>query len=960
MDEDTPLYNSRIIKTWLDFISKNYPYVDLDTVFEYSGMAIYTINDPGQWFTQRQVDRFTEILIRLTQNPELPRLAGRYVTSSEGLGTLRQCIFGLISPLSMYLFLGRIYSMLSRGATVSTKKLASEKVEIISTPNAGVHEKPYQCANRLGSFESLAELFTNSWAKVEHPECLHKGGNACHYIISWARTPSLQWKRIRNLLILISLPFPLFLFFYFPLFPWIIITISLIVLNLAVSSISDFFKKNELINSLKSQGNAAEALLDEIKIRHDSALLIQEIGQATSMVLDTEALVSTVLSVLERRSNFDRGLIMIADTAKTYLLYAGSFGYRQEQEDIFKETSFHLDKPESSGVFVLAYRGQKPFLIDDVSKIESTFSERSLDVVKKMEVKSLICVPIVYEKESLGILAVDNIKSNKPLTQSDISLLMGVASQAAASIVNARSFQRLQDSEKKYRHLVESADSIIMRRNIEGNITFINKFAQNFFGYSINEILGKNIVGTILPATEESRMEIQTLAATMQLHPDRRYISEDRHILKSGEAVWVAWTHRPIFDPDGNIREILCIGNDTTELKQAEQEKKELEVRLQRAQKMEAVGTLAGGVAHDLNNILSGVVSYPELILMGLPEDSPLQRPVRTIQKSGEKAAAIVQDLLTLARRGVVSKTVVNLNDIVTDYLVSPEFDYLKSNHADVQIKTRLRKELLNVQGSPIHLSKTLMNLVSNAAEAMPNGGTIQISTQNHYNDKSFKGFDEIAEGDYVTLKVTDTGIGIPPQDIERIFEPFYTKKVMGRSGTGLGMAVVWGTVKDHDGFIDIKSTVGKGTRFTLYFPVTREEPVKETSKLDMQALRGKNESILIVDDAPEQREIATNILEKLGYCVMALPSGEEAIEYIKGHPVDLLILDMIMDPGIDGYETYKRIIEINPRQKAIIASGFSETRRVKAAQEIGAGAYIKKPYLFEKIAQAVRNEIDR
>jgi CheY-like chemotaxis protein len=385
-----------------------------------------------------------------------------------------------------------------------------------------------------------------------------------------------------------------------------------------------------------------------------------------------------------------------------------------------------------------------------------------------------------------------------------------------------------------------------------------------------------------------------------------------------------------------------------------------MEAQLQRAQKMEAIGTLAGGVAHDLNNILSGLVSYPELILTDLPEDSPLRKPILTIKNSGEKAATIVQDLLTLARRGVSSMEVVNLNDIINEYLKSPEHEKLKLFHPDVQLETYLEEDLLNILGSPVHLSKAIMNLVSNAAESMPGGGKVSISTQNRYIDRPIRGYDNVAEGDYTTLTVSDTGIGISPEDMESIFEPFYTKKTMGRSGTGLGMAVVWGTVKDHEGYIDVKSAKGKGTIVILYFPVSRKELTKKKPGLSIEDYMGKGESVLVVDDVEEQREIASRILKRLSYSVTSVSSGEEAVDYMKGNSASLLLLDMIMDPGIDGLETYKRILELHPNQKAIIVSGFSETERVKEAQRLGAGAFVKKPYLLEKIGIAVRGELER
>ncbi len=399
---------------------------------------------------------------------------------------------------------------------------------------------------------------------------------------------------------------------------------------------------------------------------------------------------------------------------------------------------------------------------------------------------------------------------------------------------------------------------------------------------------------------------------------------------------------------------------EMAERKRAEKERRYLEAQLAKSQKMEAIGTLAGGVAHDLNNILSGLVSYPELLLMDLPEDSPLKQPILTIQSSGQKAAAIVQDLLTLARRGVSVQEVMNLNQLIEAYLSSPENQKILELHPEVTIETNLQDDLFNMMGSPVHLSKTIMNLISNAAEAMPKGGKISITTENVYIDNSLKAFDAVDEGDYTTLTVTDTGIGISPEDIERIFEPFYTKKSMGRSGTGLGMAVVWGTVKDHNGYIDVQSEVGEGSTFTLYFPVTRKELPLSKQSVSAEKYRGNGESILIVDDIEEQREIASGMLKKLGYHVNVVPSGEEAVAFMQKKSADLVVLDMIMNPGMDGLETYQRILEFHPEQKAVIASGYSESDHVKQAQRIGAGAYIRKPYSFEKIGMAIKGELSK
>ena len=391
-----------------------------------------------------------------------------------------------------------------------------------------------------------------------------------------------------------------------------------------------------------------------------------------------------------------------------------------------------------------------------------------------------------------------------------------------------------------------------------------------------------------------------------------------------------------------------------------ESDKLRLEAQLQQSKKMEAIGLLAGGVAHDLNNVLSGIVSYPDLLLMDLEEDSPLRKPILTIQSSGQKAAEIVQDLLTLARRGVENKSILNLNDIILDYLKSPEYEKLKTYHSNVSVETDLETNLLNIEGSSTQLIKMIMNLISNAAEAQPSGGKSSISTRNQYVDAPIIRHEEIKEGDYVVFEIKDTGLGIAAEDLTRIFEPFYTKKAMGISGTGLGMAVVWGTIHDHNGYIDIKSTEGVGTTFSLYFPATREINIRKKGFTPVEEYMGRKEPVLGIDDGKEQREIAANILGKLNYTVTTVSSGEDAVEYMKNNSADLLILDMIMKPGIDGLETYRRIIKLHPNQKALIASGYSETDRVKEAQRLGAGEYIKKPYTLEKIGIAVKEELKK
>ncbi|MBU2621086.1 MAG: PAS domain S-box protein [Proteobacteria bacterium] len=512
----------------------------------------------------------------------------------------------------------------------------------------------------------------------------------------------------------------------------------------------------------------------------------------------------------------------------------------------------------------------------------------------------------------------------------------------------------LRKSEEKYQILVENANETILVIQ-DGMVKFVNSKASESFGYTEQEFLSTPIFELIHPEDRDAVIERYLLKIHGDTTPTRHTY---RIIHKIGEIQWIEissvmieWEGRPA---------TLNLVMNITERVRAEEEKRNLEERLQRAEKMESLGILAGGVAHDLNNVLGIVVGYAEMLLMGADKSSPIRSKLVNIMEGGQKAAMIVGDLLTLARRGVSGRDVINLNKIIADWQQSSEFEKLSSYHSAVKIKTELEPDLLNISASSVHLGKTIFNLVSNASEAMPKGGVLTIKTANQYIDKPIQGYDKIREGDYVVLSVSDTGEGITTDDLKHIFEPFYTKKVMGRSGTGLGLSVVWGTVKDHNGYINVESEEGKGSTFTLYFPVTREELSAEHVAVLISEYMGKGESILIVDDVKGQRALAEEMLKKLNYNVTSASSGEEAVAYLKGHNADLMVLDMIMDPGMDGLDTYRQVLGLHPKQKAIIMSGFSESDRVKAAQALGAGAYVRKPYVIEKLGLAVRKELDK
>ncbi|MHC1742724.1 MAG: response regulator [Syntrophobacteraceae bacterium] len=516
--------------------------------------------------------------------------------------------------------------------------------------------------------------------------------------------------------------------------------------------------------------------------------------------------------------------------------------------------------------------------------------------------------------------------------------------------------EALQEVNGRLNTLIEAIPDAITFKDTEGRHLIVNRAFEALASEDLESAVGKtdlDLFPTEL-AMQSRKSDDLVIRNRCLLQTSETFMGAD------GETLYFETNRAPLFGKDGLVVGIVGVSRNITDHKRAELEKERLIEQLMHAQKMEAVGLLAGGVAHDLNNILTGLVTYPEVLLKALPEDSRLRKPLTTIQSSGEKAAGIVQDLLTLSRRGVSHHHVTDLNHLVKEYLQSSAHQKLMADHPRITEAVELADDLLFIKGSTVQLSKSIGNLVINAVEAIADGGTLRIRTKNCYVDDRLEGTTDVAQGEYVRLTVSDTGAAIGQEDLSRIFEPFYIRKVMGRKGTGLGLAVVWGTIQDHNGFVNVKSQEGEGTTFELYFPVTREKAVRELEPIVGQEMMGKGESLLVVDDIEDQREIASEMLSLLGYRVTVAASGEEAVAHVRKHPVDLVVLDMIMTPGMDGLETYRELIKLKPGLKAVITSGYSETDRVKEAQRLGAGSYIRKPYLMEAIGKAIREALDQ
>lgn len=381
------------------------------------------------------------------------------------------------------------------------------------------------------------------------------------------------------------------------------------------------------------------------------------------------------------------------------------------------------------------------------------------------------------------------------------------------------------------------------------------------------------------------------------------------------------------------------------------------QAQLVRGEKMAAMGTMAAGVAHDLNNILSGIVGYPDLLLLDLPGESPLRESIEAIRESGMRAAAVVADLLTLARGAAYTVEACDLNRLVLKYLESPEHQALAARHPGVRVATNPAADLRPTRCSRVHMQKVIMNLVMNAFEAIRTAGEVTISTANRTVAAGEEGAGGVAPGAYVALRVEDSGPGIAAAELARVFEPFFTKKVLGRSGTGLGLTVVWNTVQEHGGGVSARSGA-TGATFTVLLPaVERIAAAPAPAQSPGAPLRGSGR-ILVVDDEQPLRDLAARMLTALGYTVDAVSSGEDALAWLRERPADLVLLDMVMPPGMNGCATYREIVRIRPGQKAVVCSGYSQSADYEEVRRLGAGRFLKKPFGLAELGLAVRQEL--
>ena len=498
--------------------------------------------------------------------------------------------------------------------------------------------------------------------------------------------------------------------------------------------------------------------------------------------------------------------------------------------------------------------------------------------------------------------------------------------------------RRLEQSQQKYRDLVENAGSIILGWDTAGVITFMNDYGQRLLGYPEEDLLGRSVVGTIVPDRDSSGRDLVAMIEGITSNPDEYSYNENENVTKDGRSVWISWSNRPVYNEVGQLVGILSIGTDITE-------RKKLEQQLFQAQKMEAVGQLAGGIAHDFNNMLMIINGYCELLLDDLDESNDLRKDIEQIKGTASRAAALTRQLLAFGRRQVVQPKVTDLNKL----LAGSREMIVRLVGPGVNLELQTRDDPLYIYADPVQIEQVILNLAANARDAMQGGGELKIETHRSpiVNPDSGERY-MVPPGTYVICSVRDTGTGMSADTMEHIFEPFFTTKIPGK-GTGLGLSTVYGIVKQNDGYIFAESDPGSGSCFTMYFPLVREDELirSEEPHAPEEKLRG-SEGILLVESEAKVRRYTKTVLQKYGYNVLTAAGVSDALGLGKAMDVDLLISAAAL-AGKSGSELAEKVREMHPGLKVLIITEAAE-------QELSDRVHtIAKPFTSEALLRKIR-----
>lgn len=689
-------------------------------------------------------------------------------------------------------------------------------------------------------------------------------------------------------------------------------------------------------------------LYTQTQQRLKEQIALRKAGQVIAASLDIETVLHHIAEqmgqAVDATSVYISGVDMETDTLTILAEYYGPQAHALEQKSD-RGYTYYIPKAFPDTQEILGSGNPGVSHHDD-----SGTAAPKLRHMKQYGAKSVLEIPMQVGGQIIALATIWESRRRREFTAEEISLCQSIAQQAAIAIENARLYnqaqqeiterkraeQALRQSEQKYRTLIESMNEGLTQVDDKGILKFVNDRFCQITGYSINELIGQNVYTLLLQPEDKAFLE--------EKYRLRKQGISDQYELqmrkKSGEFIWVHTSASPITDATGEIVGTLGIHSDITERKHTEQIRVKLEEQLRQVQKMEAVGTLAGGIAHDFNNMLTAIMGYADLILTILPADHPAHNDAQTIKRLSERAAGLTRQLLTFARQQAIEPTELNLNNLILD--LKERLQHILGHKIDMV--TQLQPSLAQVKVDPYQIEQIMINLVTNAQEAMPNGGKLTLTTANVTISQTQQEQTAIPAGDYVLLCIEDSGIGIDDEVKPHIFEPFFTTKEVGR-GPGLGLATAFGIIKQSNGHIQVESQPWQGTRISVYLPQIAATPNIDPPAADIPKppLPGK-ETILLVEDDPSIRYLTSRMLSHEGYNVIEAANGNEALKLAQTHRnIDLVITDVIM-PQMGGKTLVARLRAMQPELKVLFISGRADNHLSPDTLEEGID-FLQKPF---------------
>ncbi len=577
-------------------------------------------------------------------------------------------------------------------------------------------------------------------------------------------------------------------------------------------------------------------------------------------------------------------------------------------------------------------------------------SKCHIDLLVQLQVKANLVVPIFQEEQLWGLLVVNQCSSPRVWLQSDINLLSSLAVQVGIAIQQSTLFEQLQTellerstAEQKILEqaaLLNVATDAIFVQDLKNCISFWNKGAENLYGWLEAEAIGKKVRNLVSKDTSGSYLQNQKTVVE-----DGKWSGELHQFTKSGQKIIVLSRWTLVRDQTGQPKSILVVNSDITE-------KKLLEMQFLRAQRLESIGTLASGIAHDLNNALAPVLMIAELLEEKI-SDPQSQMLLGELKNSANRGTNLVKQVLSFARGIEGQRTALQVKHLLLEIQQIAARTFPKS----IKFYTDISSTLWTVLADATQLHQVLMNLVINARDAMPDGGTLSICAENLFIDEHYARMNlDACVGPYIAITISDTGVGMSEEILERIFEPFFTTKEVGK-GTGLGLSTVMGIIRSLGGFVKVYSEVNQGSRFKVYLPSVEGSETQHIESL--KVLGGHGELILVIDDEPSIREITKMTLEAHNYKVLVANDGIEALAVYAQHKqeIALVLMDMMM-PEMDGLNAVRVLKKMNSQVKIIAVSGLASSDKVATAMGSGVKAFLPKPYTTQELLKSINTFI--